>query len=120
MIESQIASHVLTFQVHAVKLIQSGKDSHMLAELLAAASTAKHIAFDFLIPRKLLRDPFQMSAATVAAVQKGNKFIQSIAFAIGSNVWIVPFQQDFLQSLGQILATNTRKVISVYLGILCI
>lgn len=116
----QIASYVLTFQVHTVKLIQSSKDSHMLAELLAAASTAKHIAFDFLIPRKLLRDPFQTSAATVAAVQKGNKFIQSIAFAIGSNVWVVPFQEDFLRALGQILASDTRKVTPVYLCRSCV
>ena len=51
-----------------------------------------------------------MNAATVAAVQKGNKFIQSIAFAIGIDVWIVAYREEFLGALNQILASPTRKV----------
>lgn len=97
-------------QGQTVKLIQSNKDMQLLAELTAAASTAQHIAFDFLIPNKLLRDPFQMNAATVAAVQKGNKFIQSIAFAIGTDVWIVAYREELLGAFNQILGSPTRKV----------
>ena len=87
----------------------------MLTELTAAAGAAPYIAFDFLIPNKLLRDPFQMSAATVAAMPKGNKFIQSVAFAIGSNVWIVSFREEFLGALAQVLGSATRKVRHFYL-----
>ena len=86
------------------------KDLHLLPELTAIASTAQHIAFDFLIPNKLLRDPFQMNAATVATAPRGNKFIQSVAFAIGSDVWIVAFREEFLGALVQILGSTTRKV----------
>ena len=100
----------MALQGHCIRVVESAKDIELLRELSAAASTARHIAYDFLIPSRLLRDPFQMNAATTAAMQKGNKFIQSIAFAIGNCVWIVTLRHEFLAALSQILGSATRKV----------
>ena len=93
-----------------MRIISGEEDLLLLSDLAERASRARLMAFDFLIPPRLLRDPFQTNAATVAAGHKGNKFIQSIAFAMESSVWIVQLKPELLTHLRLILASTLRKV----------
>lgn len=94
-----------------MRFIRSTQDLPLLLELLAASEAAKVMAFDFCIPQRLIRDPFQTTAATLASVSKGNRFIQSMGFAMKSLVWIVLVMEEFLPHLHRLLACPARKVI---------
>lgn len=90
-------------------LIQKAEDVPLLDSLLAAVRAVKTVAFDFLIPERLLRDPFQAKAATLRG-HSGSKFIQSVGVAVDSSVWVVSLRVEFETRLQQLFASHTRKV----------
>lgn len=85
----------------------------MLPVMLAEVERADILAFDFLVSRRMSRDPFQMNAATSAAGNKGNKFVQSIAFATPASVWSVQLLDEVYWAVSHILSSSKFKVSSV-------